>query len=216
MGINWEHERGYDETHGGFNVKWYTTPSEDAYDGDDALQVNAAILNGELMHFDVKCEVSAGNGVVLASDHLGSCVYRDFNAFYGMGDGYVSDMRENALQEARKYLGTITAETMAQGPSYIAIKYSENDFHSVRNVATGNDVALCENPLFAKFLSTGPITKPLTLDDVGAVLRLMGWEHEDVAGFFEAANTLGMLAHPFPTEEELARIQIDQREGYEE
>ena len=56
---------------------------------------------------DVFCAKLEANykGLELSSDYLGGCIYNSYNDFYK--DDYFLDMRDNVINDARKYLENI-------------------------------------------------------------------------------------------------------------
>lgn len=105
-----------------FNTRNFsvTVTAEEEFDPDFSFdetgETQAKVNSGEWMCFCAKVTVEA-DGVELATDYLGNCIYADPREFMdhkgrGRGDSakygsYFSDMVSNAIADARKELAKL-------------------------------------------------------------------------------------------------------------
>lgn len=105
-----------------FNTRNFTVTfsAEEEFDPDFSFdetgEVLSKIQSGEFTCFCAKVEVSV-NGIELATDYLGNCIYadpRDFMDHKGRGRGsnakygsYFSDMVSSAIADARQELAKL-------------------------------------------------------------------------------------------------------------
>ncbi len=109
---HWEliNEKQFD----GFIVRFYATPEDlpphDLFDPtvDDIDQICRDIDSGSLQWFCAKVTASK-NGIELAADYLGGCLYRNLWDFVSDND-YYADMRERVIAEAKQAIRELTAE----------------------------------------------------------------------------------------------------------
>ncbi len=97
------------DTKEGYNITVYAIPEDDAPEGhfasgdDDADKVICEqIYNGDLTWFVAKVEI-ATRGIVLATEYLGGCCYKDYRDFI-TESGYYDDMVEAAIRAADEKL----------------------------------------------------------------------------------------------------------------
>ena len=97
----------------GFTVRFYAEPELDSPDGHFAsgdAEADAETIRkiecGDYLWFQVACEASK-NGVLLGRDYLGGCCYATYDDF--MSDGYASDMRDEAISDAKATLAKLCA-----------------------------------------------------------------------------------------------------------
>jgi hypothetical protein len=98
----------------GFLVCFYATPEDlpphDLFDPtiDDIDQICRDIDNGRFAWFCAKVTASK-NGIELAADYLGGCLYEDMLDFVSEND-YYADMRERVIAEAKQAIQDLTRE----------------------------------------------------------------------------------------------------------
>lgn len=77
---------------------------EGTMDDEILEEILPKIQSGELQRFCAKVSVSI-DGIVLGTDYLGECIYKDLEDFSVVeADGYLSDMIETAIDEAKNNL----------------------------------------------------------------------------------------------------------------
>lgn len=83
-------------------------PLEDTLDTDchDISKLYADIESGDLVYFCAHV-VASKNGVQLADDYLGSCLYNSVDEFINESQGYISDMKTAAYDNALVVLDTL-------------------------------------------------------------------------------------------------------------
>lgn len=70
--------------------------------GVDHSETIQKVKDGELQHMDIKL-VATCQGVELASDSLGSCIYKDLQDFVTAGD-YITDMIDTVITESKNVI----------------------------------------------------------------------------------------------------------------
>lgn len=109
---HWEliNEKQFD----GFTIRFYATPEDthprDLFDptAEDIDQLCRDIDNGTFHWFTAKVTASK-NGIELAADYLGGCLYRNLWDFVSDND-YYADMRERVIAEAKQAIQDLTRE----------------------------------------------------------------------------------------------------------
>lgn len=98
------------ENVGGFDIVTSAAPEECSPEGqfDDDGETVAAIRSGEFEWFVVKVEARR-EGITLGESYLGCCCYRSLRDFVNLADDYYSDMREEAISEARATIAKLCA-----------------------------------------------------------------------------------------------------------
>ena len=105
------------EQYKGFDISFYATPEHmhprDSFDDSitDIDELCDKIDNGDYVWFTAKVTASK-NGIELASDYLGGCLYESFMQFVSYED-YYADMRSTVIFEANKAIQMLTSEVTA-------------------------------------------------------------------------------------------------------
>jgi hypothetical protein len=105
------------EQYQGFDISFYATHEDmhprDCFDDSitDIDELCNKIDNGDYVWFIAKVTASK-NGIELASDYLGGCLYDNLMQFV-TEDGYYNDMRQAVLSEAKKAIQQLTNEVTA-------------------------------------------------------------------------------------------------------
>ena len=86
------------------------TPLEDTLDGAgvDIQDLYADIENGNLEYFTAHV-IASKNGVQLGEDYLGACLYNSIDEFINESQGYISDMKTTAYEEAINNIKSLTS-----------------------------------------------------------------------------------------------------------
>lgn len=89
----------------GFTIKFFALPADDnindSFEPEDAKDVIYKINSGEYVHFLAEITASK-NGIELASDYLGSCIYNDYLNFWNIKEDYCADMIQTVINEAKE------------------------------------------------------------------------------------------------------------------
>lgn len=105
------------EQYKGFDIKFYAGHEDshprDSFDDTcwDIQELCKQIDNGDYVWFIAKVTASK-NGIELASDYLGGCLYEDCMQFVTYED-YYSDMRSTVVYEANQAILSLTSEVTA-------------------------------------------------------------------------------------------------------
>ena len=96
----------HEEEAGGFTIRFYAMPEDshprDSFDDTchDIDEICRKIDNGTYVWFVAKVTASK-NGIELASDYLGACLYESCQQFVADKD-YYADMKERVIEEAKQ------------------------------------------------------------------------------------------------------------------
>jgi hypothetical protein len=107
----------HSEQYQGFIIRFYSeyehTHPRDYFD-DSVTEIDELcdkIDNGDYVWFTAKVTASK-NGIELASDYLGCCLYESVLQFVSY-EGYYTDMRQTVVYEANKAIELLTSEVTA-------------------------------------------------------------------------------------------------------
>jgi len=94
------------------STTWEDTPPQDMFDAsvEDIGEIHRKIDNGTYEWFAVRVEAYQ-QGILLGTDFLGCCLYENRADF--LADAYYEDMVYNAIQEAKRNLATLLADSQA-------------------------------------------------------------------------------------------------------
>ena len=86
------------------------TPLEDTIDGSchDINSLIADVESGELVYFTAHV-IACKNGIQLGEDYLGACLYESIDQFINESQGYISDMKTIAYEEAVNNIEALTS-----------------------------------------------------------------------------------------------------------
>ena len=90
----------------GFQIYFYAYPEtnglEMTFDDsvDDIKELYRQINDGLLVYFVASVEAYK-HGTKLGTDYLGGCLYKSFDDFINEKDGYITDMINEAVKEAK-------------------------------------------------------------------------------------------------------------------
>lgn len=95
----------HSEDRDGFKIDFYAlaehiTLEQLGYEAEDAEETRAQLEDGALVMFCAKITASK-NGIELASDYLGGCIYKDEKDFIN-NDCYYGDMVRTVIAEAKQ------------------------------------------------------------------------------------------------------------------
>ena len=76
--------------------------------GCDHSSTIKAVNNGEYEYFAARV-VAVKNGIELADDYLGGCIYETHEEFYNEKNGYFADMTKTVITEAKETIKHLCA-----------------------------------------------------------------------------------------------------------
>lgn len=99
------------EVRDGFTIKFfaeaeYMTLDQMSFEADAVEEISEQLDSGELVLFCAKVTASR-NGIELASDYLGGCIYKDEKEFIN-NDDYYGDMVATVIEEAKQAIEDLT------------------------------------------------------------------------------------------------------------
>ena len=102
----------HSEAREGFKIDFYALEDfqdvRDMFEDDEAAEIIAQLEAGELVQFTAKLTASK-NGIELAADYLGGCIYEDEKDFIDNND-YYGDMVQTVISEARQAIIDLNKE----------------------------------------------------------------------------------------------------------
>lgn len=101
----------HNELREGFAIEFYAeaedmTLDQMRFDADDIAEIGAQLDSGELVLFCAKVTASK-NGIELASEFLGGCIYKDEKDFVN-NDCYYGDMVTTVIEAAKQAIADLT------------------------------------------------------------------------------------------------------------
>ena len=92
----------------GFDIYFEALEETLPLDSNEYEEMSKAVESGELVVF-VAHVTAYKKGIELGDDYLGACIYKSYEEFYTIyKDDYYSDMRRNAIEEAKKAIKSLT------------------------------------------------------------------------------------------------------------
>lgn len=102
----------HSEDRDGFKIDFYAledfSSPRDMFEDDEAAEIIAQLEAGDLVQFTAKVTASK-NGIELAADYLGGCIYADEKDFVN-NECYYGDMVRTVIEEAKQAIIDLNKE----------------------------------------------------------------------------------------------------------